>query len=394
MNRYSEHIIRSYLSLFSENLFDLISEMDKVEIFYHLSHQEEKDTFHRDQWGNWEFPFTAFDYREPYLDYFVQKKMDEFGLVQRRIWPDGKPFAICITHDLDHIGLNWLQESQRFRTRKTTEFLHRNFSRLTNFSTKFFKNHPLWCYERWIDFLEKFGFRSTFFIYSNPKSIKHQHLFDNLFEFDDEVSFFGKRMTVAEMVKKIDNHGFEIGLHGSYYSALDSTLFSEQKAVVEAIVGRKIGVTRQHFLRYDIKKTPDVHSNNGILVDSTLGYNRTIGFRAGTCMPYFLGSEFGKFVLEVPMLIMDGALFNANSLELNEDLAIKKSLQIMDQCEKVGGVLTINFHPNYIVNEKWWRVFKAIVKEANSRNAFNTSLLNLYEIIIDSSGLSNSLKMQ
>ncbi len=128
-------------------------------------------------------------------------------------------------------------------------------------------------------------------------------------------------------------------------------------------------------------RTPLVHASNGILVDSTMGFNRSIGFRAGSCMPYKIGSNQGLSLLEVPMLIMDGALFTTNAMELNEELAIYKSLQIMDYCEKIGGVLTINFHPNYIVFEKWWNVFKAIVNEAKNRNAYNASLQDIYDIV-------------
>lgn len=376
-------IINSYLCLFNDELPGLLSDQEKKWILYHLSHQEEKDIKHRDQWNNFEASFSDYDKAKPYLDLFIKEKLSAFGLIQKSLWPEGKKFAFCISHDIDHIGLSRFQESQRFRLRRSPKYIYRIVKLLVDIYTKATaKDHPLWCYEEWVKFIKSVGYKSTFFVYIDPVNVKNRHKFDNLFDLNDTVRFNKKKMSVSEMILEIKNEGFEIGLHGSILSAECNDLYMEQKQMLESVIGDKIYVTRQHFLRHNIEVTPEVHFNSKVLVDSTLGFNKSIGFRAGTCMPYVLKSDGSNNLFEIPMEIMDGALFTTNALELNEDLAIKKAFKVMDYCEEVGGVLTINFHPNYISNLKWWSVFREIVMEAKKRNAYNDSLFGIARIAL------------
>ena len=39
-----------------------------------------------------------------------------------------------------------------------------------------------------------------------------------------------------------------------------------------------------------------------------MGYNYGYGFRAGTSHPYLMGGENEKFILEIPLIIMDTSL--------------------------------------------------------------------------------------
>ncbi len=197
-------ILCSYVSLFNEDLLPLLTENEKKLILFHLTHQEEREVSHRDQWGNWDFPFTKFDFSRPYLDLFVKEKMTSFGLDQKQIWPEERKFAICITHDLDHIGLNRLQISQRARTRRSTQLIHHLLSKAFNLTARLTGDNSFWCYERWLNYLQEIGYRSTFFIYSNPRLLSRRHKYDNLYELSDGVKFDGRRMTVAEMIREME----------------------------------------------------------------------------------------------------------------------------------------------------------------------------------------------
>ncbi|MBK9660525.1 MAG: hypothetical protein IPO68_11645 [Chitinophagaceae bacterium] len=371
-----------YIALFTEKKPDeIFSPVEIEQISYHLSHQQEKEIARRDQWDNWDFPFTSFEYAKPYLDFTILEKLRSLGIERKYIWPDGKKFAFCISHDLDHWGMNKIQSRQRSITKKWNTPLHKIFTSLANLTSVATPSNSLWCFEKWLQFEKSLGFTATYFIYVNPPDVGNQHLYDNLHYLNDTIKFAGKKVTIAEAVRMIVKEGFEIGLHGSYHSWKNPDLFAAQKKGLEQITGKEITTTRQHYLHYDINTTPAVHTANSIKVDSTLGFNRTIGFRAGTCMPYFLQTKNGEEVLEVPMIVMDGALFTSNALELDEELAIKKSFHMMDLCEEAGGVLTINFHPNYITQPTWWNTFRAIAEEAKRRNAFNGSLMDIYHLV-------------
>ena len=73
--------------------------------------------------------------------------------------------------------------------------------------------------------------------------------------------------------------------------------------------------SRQHFLRYDVLKTPFIQESLGITEDYTLGFAEQYGFRNGIANPFYL-FNFEKQrafnVLHVPLVFMDVSLVNYN----------------------------------------------------------------------------------
>lgn len=382
-------VVKRYLSLFvnDHDSLNAFSQKDIEFIEFCLLHKEERNNTIRDQWGNWDFPYTNSSFSKPFLDEFVIQILKKNQIKQKSIWPKNKKFGLSISHDVDFVSLSGKHSAFRrfskepFSTKSLLKLLYHFGKQNINLFTK--NNDPLWCYEKWIEELKKYNYLSTFFYFSRPEG-RCLHVHDCDYLFSDIVKYDGKRMSVAEMMIAMEKNGFEIGLHGSYHTCNNSTLLSDQKVKLEKILNRPVTSTRQHWLHFDIHMTPEIQRDAGVKVDSTLGFNRNIGFRAGTCFPYYLTDrKLNKIdLLEIPMNIMDGALFTANALELNEEYAIKKSLQIMDMVERVGGCLTINFHPNYLIYPMWWNTFKAILKEAHSRGAHCVKM-NEFESIVD-----------
>lgn len=369
-------IIESYLSFFiDKSNFDLFSKEDLNFISYCLLHKEERENDIRDQWGNWDFPYTSFNFQKPYLDEFIINKLSQNKIRQKNIWGEGKRFAIHISHDVDFVSENDpkilnrnLVKRKKFKQVSKAELL--SFYK-NNFFKKEINSDSVWnCFDRLMQELQKLNFISTFYFFSRP-SPDNIHLFDCDYLFSDRVKYFNSFMTVSEMIRKIKSQGFEIGLHTSYNTFNDSRLLIEQKVALENIIQAQVNSTRQHWLHYDINSTPVVQKKCQIKLDSTLGFNRNVGFRVGTCFPYYLSDKDYNFLelIELPMILMDGALFATNSLELDEKFAIKKSFELLSEVEKVGGCLTINFHPNYLNMSKWWNTFTAILQEAKVRNA-------------------------
>src|SRR5579864_5361021 len=61
---------------------------------------EEYEHSARDQWGNWEFAMCE-AYREGRLwEYDVDRWLLQHDDATPR-WPDGRPFSICLSHDVD-----------------------------------------------------------------------------------------------------------------------------------------------------------------------------------------------------------------------------------------------------------------------------------------------------
>src|SRR5581483_1647660 len=107
--------------------------------------------------------------------------------------------------------------------------------------------------ERCVEIERRNEVTATYFFTAYPG--RDGHRFDCTYDFEDRCTFAGSEGTVADVVRSIDREGFEIGLHGSYNSALADGRLAREKAAIEAATGLHVTSTRQHFLHWDIRTT-------------------------------------------------------------------------------------------------------------------------------------------
>jgi peptidoglycan/xylan/chitin deacetylase (PgdA/CDA1 family) len=195
---------------------------------------------------------------------------------------------------------------------------------------------------------------------------------------DDTVHFDNVKCTVAEMIREIDRQGWEIGLHPSWHSYDDPDELKRQKDALEEVVGHQIVSVRQHYLHYDIRVTPGAHAQAGFKFDSTLGFNDNVGFRFGTCYPwllYDLKQEQELPIMEIPLIIQDGAMLNpGKGMRLDPSMAFEYVVLIADAVEKVGGILTLLWHPNHITRQDWWGLYCRTLEYLNEKDAWFCSV--------------------
>jgi peptidoglycan/xylan/chitin deacetylase (PgdA/CDA1 family) len=357
-------------------------------IFYEVSRTEEVLNSVRDSWGNWDWQYGAAQRKGltyiPYVDQLLQSAAggQKPGHSGRPLWPGGKKFALVLTHDVDVVSESAIsmQALRQFAAREISkpDRIYRKVLSLSGTSARFTSqilrsrvDDPLWHYEDWLKLEQKYGFKSTFYFFPSP--LKNPAQWDCIYQFSDIVRFNGKRITVGEMMRSIRQAGWEIGLHGSYHSALDGEALKREKTRIEDVLGSRVTSVRQHYLHYDARTTPKLHAAAGFNSDSTQGFNRSIGFRAGTSFPYWCWDHTHHKclpTLEIPMHIMDGGLLTATALEYDEDLAIRHAMQLMDAVEKVGGCLTLNWHPDKLNRPCYWNTYKRILDEAAGRGAW------------------------
>lgn len=309
-------------------------------------------------------------------------------------WPDEKPFAVCLTHDVDAVSLYSLKQS--LRSRKAQLLNGGAFQKvrslvgvgidLARSGIHSGQEDPLYCYERWLKAEKQCGAHSTFFFWPGLSAVTKRHHIDCAYELYDTVVFDNQKCTVAEMIQEIDRQGWEIGLHPSWYSFDDADELKRQKETLEKALGHEVVSIRQHYLHYDIRITPAVHAEAGFKYDSTLGFNDNVGFRFGTSYPwhlYDLKSEKELSIMEIPLIIQDGAMLNPDKgMRLDEDTAFKYVEQITKAVEKVGGVLTLLWHPNHILKEDWWRLYLRILDYLKAKNAWFGSVGKVGRIIL------------
>lgn len=149
-------------------------------------------------------------------------------------------------------------------------------------------------------------------------------------------------ISVFERLKKYTVH---IGLHPSYASNNAEQLLSEEFNKLTSHLKKGIQYSRQHFLIFDIRKTPRLLMRNGVVADFSMGYSNSPGFRAGTSRPfryYDFDKEAVQSLFLVPFCFMDGAYSIHQKMSTEE--AMKTLLEMGEQVRRTGGNFVTVFH--------------------------------------------------
>ena len=155
---------------------------------------------------------------------------------------------------------------------------------------------------------------------------------------------------IADDLKKLVSANREIAVHG-IDAWRDSAKGRDEREDVEKITGTTETGVRMHWLYFD-SHAPATLEKAGFSYDSTVGYNETIGYRAGTTQ-VFKHAEVDH-LLELPLHIMDTALFYPSYMNLANDQARGAVLPLIENVTRFGGVLTINWHDRSLGPERLW----------------------------------------
>lgn len=161
-----------------------------------------------------------------------------------------------------------------------------------------------------------------------------------------------------ECIKDLLSQGGAVGLHGGLYSFADKVIFAMEKYRMETVCEREVAAVRQHFLKFDVRKTPQIWQECGIRSDSSLGFPEREGFRCGTCHPYPLYDIENDCALEVvehPLIVMDTTLFQYRKLTENE--AFDSVRKLYDRCVSVEGDFVMLWHNTTMFGEleSWYK---------------------------------------
>jgi peptidoglycan/xylan/chitin deacetylase (PgdA/CDA1 family) len=360
-------------------------------LWHALAREEEREDPRRDQWscysgtftrlgtiGLLETPFVnraAARLRER-LDAWCRDRHAELERVPR--WKNGAPFAAALSHDVDDVRLRSVPQALRLMStaRSLGGYAVRGgLSALARAIVPSSGVDPYAQFERWATEESRRGFRSTFYVVARPR---RAHEYDPLYRLDDPVPFEDSRPTVGSMFRALAERGFEIGLHGSYGSWRDEQRLTEERRSLAAATGGEISGIRQHFLRFDLERTWGAQERAGFTADATLGYNEAVGFRAGLAAPFHPWDRArgrGHALIEVPLTLMDGALFRG--LGLRPEEARRRTLAHLEAVERVGGMAGLLWHPNAAAEALfpgWWSCYIAALDHLAARGAWVASV--------------------
>lgn len=281
--------------------------------------------------------------------------------------PVGYRFIACLTHDVDHPLMRrhrWDHTMFGFLYRATVGSLYRTFRKgmhvrhlLANWAAVakallmyLGMVEDLWHrFDRYRD-IEKEA-ESTFFVlpFKNDPGRTVQGPAPQ-----KRASSYGG-VELADQLRALVARGSEVGLHG-LDAWIDSAKGKQEREQVVQVTGNSHVGVRMHWL-YFASDSPAKLEQAGFSYDSTVGYNHTIGYRAGTTQVFKpLGATT---LLELPLHIMDTALFYPNYLNLNEREAERLIEGLIAHARTSGGVITINWHDRSIAPERLWGDFYA-----------------------------------
>ena len=294
--------------------------------------------------------------------------------------PDGYPFIACLTHDVDNPSIRqhkWDHTAFGFLYRAVFGSLVNFFrgrvsvqSLLTNWAAalKLPFVHMGLAEDFWSGFDDRYldlekGLHSTFFVIPF-KDCPGLSAHGSAPKF--RASSYEAR-DIADAIGKIMAAGCEVGLHG-IDAWLDSSRGSEELEEIRRLVGVSAIGVRMHWLYYN-QESPIALENAGAAYDSTIGYNDTVGYRAGTTQVY--KPLQATQLLELPLHAMDTALFYPAYLGLSPRQAMTVLGQLVDNAVQFGGCFTVNWHDRSLAPERLWDAcYRDLVQELKSSGAW------------------------
>jgi hypothetical protein len=280
--------------------------------------------------------------------------------------PAGYQFTACLTHDVDHPSIRphkWDHTVFGFLYRATIDSLGKVIRGRMSFPDMF-RNWVAalklpfvylgMAKDFWRDFDDRYlrlekGLNSTFFVipFGDKPGNKSSGPAPSM-----RAARYGAR-DIAGAIQKLDAAGCEVGLHG-IDAWIDSSKGRQELDEIKCITRRSEVGVRMHWLYYD-QQSPVVLEKAGAIYDSTVGYNETVGYRAGTTQVYKPLSA--TRLLELPLHVMDTALFYPSHLGLSRQQAKSLVRPILDNAVRFGGTLTINWHDRSLAPERLWGEF-------------------------------------
>lgn len=358
-----------------------------------LLRAEEHESAHRDQWGCWEFGesdnFRRGSLWIPEVDVWLDEAAAALPDGREPLWPEGKRFAVSPTHDVDMVTRTWTP-AQLSRSLKLAAAGGRQAGpaervlalahaggRAARYGARLAPSAGA-TLERCVEIERSRGVGASYFFTVFPPGRSSRY--DCVYTPADRCEFRGRRWRIRDIMRLLADEGFDVGLHGSYFSATDEGLLGRQKEVLEQAVGRPVLTTRQHWLHWRVGRTPRLQARAGFAADATLGFNRNVGFRAGTSFPFFdFDLEAGEELdlLEIPLVVQEAALFAPNALELGEESAKDVVRRLVDRVARVGGVFSFLVHPHSLLDARVASLYEWLVDHVVDEGAWVASVADI-----------------
>jgi len=338
--------------------------------FFMLSRYEELCVADRDEYGR--FPYVASLSAQagiidrPIVNEYLEVLWACLKLIKPDLQRKTQRYACAPSHDVDRLfdtrDKSWSAVARNvagdlFRRGDFALASKRLYSRAIS-GREDFRHEPSNTFDFIMDTSEALGLTSAFYFISRKKP--------ELENCDYSIGM----PWVRALLRRIDERGHELGLHGSYQSFSDGNELSTELSNLR-LVGREEGVTqnfrggRQHYLRWDAATTWRNWEAAGLAYDSTLTYAERAGFRSGTCYEYPVFDILSRTRLrlrERPLIVMEASLLGDRYMQLSGTDAADRVSYLASVCRKFNGQFTILWHNDNLTRRNQRALYREILK--------------------------------
>lgn len=279
--------------------------------------------------------------------------------------PEGHPYLVCLTHDVDHprltnhrcdhTMLGFLHRAtvgsvvDVLTHRRPPRTLWRNMAAAATLPLVHLglASDPWSTFDRYTEI--EAGLGTTYFLI--PVSGQPGRLPTGLAPHRRASGYSLAQLRPA--LDRVRAGGAELGVHG-IDAWLDEKSGTREHRLFQDATGVTARGIRMHWLYFGQQSAAALEAA-GYAYDASCGFNETVGYRAGTAQVFRPPGV--RALLELPLQIMDTALFYPTYLHLREDEAHRRIGPLLDHARASGGVLTVNWHDRSIAPERCWDRF-------------------------------------
>jgi hypothetical protein len=335
-------------------------------ILLNLSRAEELLSPERDTHGRFPAHVSA-AFRHKYCDRPV---VDEYGFAFEQalsyLLPGWKPAAkrlqVKLTHDIDVVGLPFDGRAMVGHILRRGALLAGVRDALAPFTGVLpaYLQCTLWLAK----LAREYDLPSAMYWKASPRT-----------QYDRGYDIHGAKL--ARVIQSLRADGVEHGVHPGYDTFQNLDLLAREVSVLRQALRESAPGGRQHYLRWS-PATWAHWEACGLTYDSSVGYSETVGFRSGTCHPYrpwLFDRNRAANLLEIPLIAMDVSL--TEGMGLRGLQCLPPVLNCIERCQMVGGVFTLLWHNNSLLEPWCGSVYPMILQKLTGSAHFAPATADL-----------------
>jgi len=149
---------------------------------------------------------------------------------------------------------------------------------------------------------------------------------------------------------------FRVGVHPSYSSGTSIDSVKKEISNISRILNTKITASRQHYLRLFLPTTYTNLISLGIQEDYSMGYSDKVGFRAGTCTPFYFFNLKEEKVTDLKIYSFQTMDFTlCEKLNLTPLEASERIMTLIEKVRAVNGTFVSVWHNEYLSGVSPWK---------------------------------------